>query len=118
MDLTSEGRKMTKKIETGIVLTGNAKLGSALLEEAAKLNQEKVQKRVVSTLSQLLEQIEVQRTALAVLEKQAECLNKGEFILDRDGVITYTDPELNKLTVALMPCTQCGYTRMVKGSLR
>jgi len=107
-----------KEVETGLVLQGNAKLGGMLLEEAAKINKEKIQKRVIGVIAQLLEQVEVQKQSTKVLERTVKALKSGAFTLDKDGRITYNDPELNKHTRAIVPCVQCGYDKIVMSVLR
>jgi hypothetical protein len=102
-----------KEIETGLVLEGSAKFGKALLEEAAKANQEKIQKRVVSTIGELLEQVAVQRQALKMWERMIEALQTGAFSLSKDGKITYTDAELNRDARWISRCSQCGYDKLV-----
>ena len=109
---------MKKDIETGIILQGDAKLGNMLLEEAANLNRDKVQKRVVGVIAQLLEQVEIQKQSTKVLEDTVNALKTGAFTLNKDGVITYNDPVLNNHTRSIVPCAQCGYNKIVLGNLR
>lgn len=107
-----------KETETGLVLHGTAKLGSMLVDEAAKINQEKIQKRVIGVIAQILEQVEVQKQAMKVLNDQIKALRSGAFTLNKEGLITYNDPELNKHTRAIVPCGQCGYEKIVFSNLR
>lgn len=105
--------KKEETIETGLILTGSKEFGKTLLEEAAKMNQEKIGKVVISTIAELPVQIEEQTKAVNVLKSMHEALSKGQFVLNRNGQITYTDPQLNESIRWISKCSQCGYDKIV-----
>lgn len=102
----------------GLILQGSAKLGKKLIDLAAKQGQEKIEKQVVSNITELLEQVAIQRKNLQILEDSIDALRAGAFILNKNGGITFTDPDLNVNIRWTSTCGQCGYDKTVIGTHR
>jgi lipoate-protein ligase A len=108
------------KQETGLVLAGNSKLGRALIIEANKANNEKMQKRVVATVQELMAQIERQKqqikihqSAVKIMERRVIAIKAGKFTVNELGTITFTEAELGKDQAFVTTCGQCGYSKTV-----
>ena len=118
--LKSNAEAFSMEKETGLVVFGNAKLGRALVGEAGKSSQAKLQERAVSTVRELLSQIEVQReqcktsqAAIKIMELRVEAIKAGKFTVDNLGTITFTDKKLHKDLCYVTQCRQCGYPKTV-----
>ena len=105
-----------KKTETGIVKTGSARFGKALVERAAEVNKECLEKSVIGHVQTILMQLQKQRdyalnvqTNIKLLEAKVKALEAGEFTLSNYGVITFTDSELQNGVIEMAECTNCGY---------
>lgn len=108
------------KQETGLIVSGNSKLGKALVAEAIKKNNEKLQSRVIATVQELMSQIERQRkqcetsqAAIKIMERRVVALKAGKFTVDELGSITFTESELSKECCYVTTCGQCGYPKTV-----
>ena len=109
-----------KKQSTALIPSGNAKFGRALVSEAERANQEKLQKRVIGTVQELLSQIKRQgdqikthKSAIRIMERRVVALKAGKFTLDELGSITFTEPALGKECCYVTTCNQCGYPKTV-----
>jgi hypothetical protein len=106
--------------QQGLILSGNSKLGKALVAEALKANQERLQKRVVGNVQELMVQIERQRkqvenhqAAIKIMERRVVALRAGKFTMSDEGTITFTESELGKEVCHVSTCNQCGYPKTV-----
>ena len=110
-----------KKKQTGQTsLSGNAKRRKALAAEAEKLRREALQKVVASTLNQIdLQKITVEEltSAIDIMEKRVEAIKAGDFTVDEQGSITFTNAELQKDQWFVTICHQCGYPKTVIAKL-
>lgn len=109
-----------KKEEMGLALKGSAKFGKLLVEEAVKENREKLQKSVIGIISRKLQQIEETKDMIAkmeasqkFLESQVAALEAGDFTVERDGTIKFSDESLSKQIDWVSTCQSCGYKKYV-----
>jgi len=109
-----------KEIETGLTVKGNADFGKALVEAAVQANKDALQKRVVSTIGDLLKQVERNKLNLEQAQQQVDRLNgmvkalkTGQFTLNQNGQITYNNAEYNGQMNWISACAQCGYDKIV-----
>jgi hypothetical protein len=109
-----------KTNETGLVTIGTAKFGKMLVDEAIEANREKLKQRVVSTIQGLLSQQETLRDLVrqtesteGLLAARIKALESGAFTLDKNGIISFKDEELNKPINFVARCAQCGYDKLV-----
>lgn len=105
-------------METGLITKGNAELGKALLEAATKQNQQAAQSVVLSRVQEIMRELHQQRDYveqakqnIAILEGRLKAIESGDFAIERNGVMSFSDPEISKQVLLNADCPSCGWPR-------
>ena len=107
---------MDENVKTGLVTKVNAEFGKALIEEAVKQNQENAKRLVTGRVQEMIRELQAQRDLIeqahsntALLESRLKAVEAGEFTLEKNGDISFTDKDLHKPILTHADCSNCGF---------
>jgi hypothetical protein len=115
-EATQQAQDITTGRETGLEISGS--LGAGLIAAAQEANRVAMQSAAIGKVQELMTQLRKQRDYrqnadenIALLERKLAAVERGEIKVSPYGQITFLDAALQKATIGMAECVNCGYSR-------